>query len=815
MRRLVFALFLVCLLTCSTYFGLNSSLRLAFGSNSSGTTNSSRYSWPMFLNNPSHSGSFSVGAPITNQILWTFGTGRNDVWASPAVVNGVVYIGSMDDYVYALDASTGSLIWSYLTGGVLESSPAVVNGLVFIGSHDGNVYALNASTGSQIWTYKTVFGSSSSPVVADGVVYIGSEDSAVYALNASTGTQIWSFKTTAIVVSSPAVANGVVYVGANDKKIYALNATTGFQIWNFDTTQPVYSSPTVANGVVYFGSYSNYVYALNASTGEEIWSFKTGNGIWASPSISDGVVYIGSMDDNFYALDASTGAEIWNFSTGSGVWSSAAVASGVVYVGSWDGNLYALNASSGNQIWSQPIGGVQSSPAVVDGVLFVGGYDSFVYAFGSALIAPSISASFNAIEQGQTVTLNSTEVNTGAFPYTYQWLEKVPGEAKYVMTSSNTAIFDFDTSVSTSCGTWSFMLQVTDSAGASVNSSAISIGVNSAPNVSITPAFTVLDAGQYKTFTANPKGGSGKYTSYQWYVDGIAQGGATTANFTYYTAFANSASITLTVTDSLGVTSSLSAVANVVVNTDPTVSITPQSTTLDLGQSKLFIANSVGGSGIYTSYQWIVNGSAVPGQTASTFNYSPAYAGTYLITATVTDNLDMTSVQSTASSVNVNQLDITVTQGINGQIAPGTSSVIYGGSQTFTITPNAGYSIASVTVDNSSVAVASSYVFSNLQASHTISATFASNSSPTPDPTAAPTASSTLNPTFSPTSSAQSPFTATPNASDSVSSSPTPSVPEFSSTLSILVIVMMGLAVLAVYLKRLSGLSFESIRRKL
>ena len=58
-------------------------------------------------------------------------------------------------------------------------------------------------------------------------------------------------------------------------------------------------------------------------------------------------------------------------------------------------------------------------------------------------------------------------------------------------------------------------------------------------------------------------------------------------------------------------------------------------------------------------------------------------------------------------------------------IAPGTSTVNYGGSQTFTITPNTGYSIASLTVDGSAVAVASSYTFSNVQATHTITATFA------------------------------------------------------------------------------------------
>ena len=55
--------------------------------------------------------------------------------------------------MYALNASTGALLWSYTTGRQCESSPAVANGVVYVGSDDGNVYALNASTGAKLWSY--------------------------------------------------------------------------------------------------------------------------------------------------------------------------------------------------------------------------------------------------------------------------------------------------------------------------------------------------------------------------------------------------------------------------------------------------------------------------------------------------------------------------------------------------------------------------------------------------------------------------------------------------------------------------------------
>ena len=71
------------------------------------------------------------------------------------MANGVVYVGSADGNVYALNASTGAKLWSYATGSYVESSPAVANGVVYGASDNGDVYALNASTGAKLWSYAT------------------------------------------------------------------------------------------------------------------------------------------------------------------------------------------------------------------------------------------------------------------------------------------------------------------------------------------------------------------------------------------------------------------------------------------------------------------------------------------------------------------------------------------------------------------------------------------------------------------------------------------------------------------------------------
>lgn len=137
--------------------------------------------------------------------------------SSPAVANGVVYVGSDNGHFFALNASTGAYLWSYFLGDSVRSSPAVANGVVYIGSGDSKVYALNTSTGAFLWRYATGGDVQSSPAVANGVVYVGSSDGNVYALNASTGAKLWSFDTGVAVDSSPTVAHGVAYIHAGDQ----------------------------------------------------------------------------------------------------------------------------------------------------------------------------------------------------------------------------------------------------------------------------------------------------------------------------------------------------------------------------------------------------------------------------------------------------------------------------------------------------------------------------------------------------------------------------------------------------------------------
>jgi outer membrane protein assembly factor BamB len=82
-------------------------------------------------------------------LLWTFATGSDIESSSPAIANGIVYIGTFSEpgKLFALNTG-GSVLWSADTGFEIEASPTVADGMVFLGSLDKNVYAFALDAGN-------------------------------------------------------------------------------------------------------------------------------------------------------------------------------------------------------------------------------------------------------------------------------------------------------------------------------------------------------------------------------------------------------------------------------------------------------------------------------------------------------------------------------------------------------------------------------------------------------------------------------------------------------------------------------------------
>ncbi|HEY8009492.1 MAG TPA: PQQ-binding-like beta-propeller repeat protein [Rudaea sp.] len=354
---------------------------------------------PMFRGDAAHSGVSTGKAPHAfHRVKWQFPTGARIV-SSPVMQDGVVWFGSDDGNIYAVDAGTGRQLWAHQTGGPVAATPAIANGLLYVGSGDGKFYALNAKTGATKWKFATagerhfeapgihglqpkaqmipdsydVYGSS--PVVAGGSVFFGSGDHNIYALDAVSGELRWKFATGDVVHASPALADGVVYAGSWDSYFYAIDAASGKEKWRFHGGEDALvhnqvgfqSSPAIADGIVYTGCRDSNLYAIDAATGKEKWHVNN-NGSWviSSPAVVNGNVYFATSDSSLYqVVDALTGKPVLQQVDKSFIFSSPVVAGDIVLLGITNGSLQARDRTSGNVLWEFQTEGSKQNPGWV------------------------------------------------------------------------------------------------------------------------------------------------------------------------------------------------------------------------------------------------------------------------------------------------------------------------------------------------------------------------------------------------------------------------------------------------------------------
>ncbi|HUU27679.1 MAG TPA: PQQ-binding-like beta-propeller repeat protein [archaeon] len=171
--------------------------------------------WPAYRGNNARSSSSRAEVPGQVEKIWEYEPGSPVKSSAPTSAGGLVFLGGDDCKVRAVDAATGVLKWSFLTGGPVIQPPTIWQGRAYVGSGDGYVYALEAATGKMLWRFRAapverkimVYGSlcstwpvNSGVLVQDGVAYAAAgivdyDGTYVYALDAVTGKIKWQNNT--------------------------------------------------------------------------------------------------------------------------------------------------------------------------------------------------------------------------------------------------------------------------------------------------------------------------------------------------------------------------------------------------------------------------------------------------------------------------------------------------------------------------------------------------------------------------------------------------------------------------------------------
>ncbi|NJD51809.1 MAG: PQQ-like beta-propeller repeat protein [Candidatus Methanoperedens sp.] len=363
--------------------------------------------WQNYGGDLGHSG-YSDSSPVPLELRWEYRIGTSEI-SAPIIDAGILFVGSDDNNLYAIDAVKGELKWQFPTLGKVYT-PAAKNGVVFAASFDNNIYALDYD-GNQKWISNAGFSTASPPIVYNNILY-GGFDKYIYAIFINNGSIDWRYATDGKVESSPAISQGLVYAGSHDDNLYALDARNKNLRWKYTTGGSITSSPAVINGIVFVGANDNNVYAIDSNSGELKWREKTNDIVRSTPAVFQNSIYIGSNDNTLYAMNIDNGDILWKFVTGGWIDSQPIVTKDIVYSGSKDGTIYAIDREKGTKISSYDAGSGIISLAISDNLLYATSDDGYVRAFGlevpESSIVPNVAPDLILPE----IKINPIPINT-------------------------------------------------------------------------------------------------------------------------------------------------------------------------------------------------------------------------------------------------------------------------------------------------------------------------------------------------------------------------------------------------------------------
>ena len=301
-------------------------------------------------------------------LKWTFGfPDASMAWSQPTVAGGRVFVGSQNGTVYALDARSGCIRWTFAAqGGVrtaitIDAAPEAVPSRVYFGDTAANVYALDAETGRQLWVRRVddhaLARVTGSPTLFQGRLYVGVSSyeeaqgadpqygcctfrGAVSALDAASGAVIWRTP----LVTEPLQRRGtstagVPLWGPSGSGVWSPPTVDASRRWLYVATGNAYSAPAPRS--------SNAVIALDLQSGAVRWIRQvTPNDVYISncrpgnpncpdvlgPDVDFGsppmltrtsggrdLIVIGQKSGLGYALDPDNeGAIVWQYRAGQG-----------------------------------------------------------------------------------------------------------------------------------------------------------------------------------------------------------------------------------------------------------------------------------------------------------------------------------------------------------------------------------------------------------------------------------------------------------------------------------------------------------------
>jgi len=284
------------------------------------------------------------------------GAGAASSWPGYSIFEETGYL-SYGSQTFAIDLENGSLLWRYPSdedrSRQVYAAPAIGDGLLVIGDYNGSLIALDQNNGTKKWGFdganNRYIGAA---LISNGMVYAPNSDHYLYALD-SEGNLQWKFKGDGPNWTKPLADANMIYLASMDHIFYAFDKE--FSPSNLGNAKD--GSKTLLS---------------NAK-----WSIDLGMAIIGDPVLEDGVVFVATIEGGLFAIDVKSEKLLWSFTDNGdlgAVWSTPVIIGEAVFVADVDGNIHAVNTLDGSAIWSSPFSAdgklVANGAAYQEGAVF-------------------------------------------------------------------------------------------------------------------------------------------------------------------------------------------------------------------------------------------------------------------------------------------------------------------------------------------------------------------------------------------------------------------------------------------------------------
>ncbi|WP_348606922.1 PQQ-binding-like beta-propeller repeat protein [Halobaculum rarum] len=345
-------------------------------------------------------------------LLWRFRVDPNEpatevnysILSGPIVHDGVVYTRDNEGTLYALDATSGSIEWTFdiprwdIYGPTYDDSTLYVTAQQYLVAIDSesrrerwtltpSVLEPHPMGDDREWMYAEV-------AARDGRVFVGTIDNTFCAIDTATRTPLWQVDLPRLASSpieessdvyirgQPVIHDDVVAVALSAGYLFVLDVDTGGVVWTHEVSGSIVAAPSIRDETVYVVGFDG-IQALSLTDGAVKWTYGNDDHVSCSPAITDDVV-VGVAGSSFgnrmlVGIDARTGARRWKLPAATELLAAPSVAGETVVMGLTNG-LLAVDLATGDQRWQAQTNNILGSPALVNDMVIAGDSDGYVYA---------------------------------------------------------------------------------------------------------------------------------------------------------------------------------------------------------------------------------------------------------------------------------------------------------------------------------------------------------------------------------------------------------------------------------------------------